>query len=53
MESPIVKATIQSTFLGALSNVLGQLIGCWQSRVSRFYHANVDLPLIITGAIQR
>ena len=34
MDSPIVKATIQSTLLGVLSNTLGQLIGCWQSGVS-------------------
>ena len=37
MDSPIVKATIQSTLLGALSNIIGQLIGCWQSGVSRLY----------------
>lgn len=34
MESPIVKATIQSTLLGALSSVLGQLIACHQAGVS-------------------
>lgn len=33
----MVKATIQSTLLGALSNIIGQLIGCWQSKVSRIY----------------
>jgi len=37
MDSPIVKATIQSTLLGALSNIIGQLIGCWQSGVSHIY----------------
>ena len=37
MDSPIVKATIQSTLLGALSNIIGQLIGCWQSGVSPVY----------------
>lgn len=37
MDSPIVKATVQSTLLGALSNILGQLIGCWQSGVSLDY----------------
>lgn len=52
MDSPIVKATIQSTFLGALSNVLGQLIGCWQSEVSRISCADSDISLTITVAIQ-
>jgi hypothetical protein len=34
MESPMVRATIQSTLLGFLSNTLGQLIKCWQFGVS-------------------
>ena len=43
MDSPIVKATIQSTLLGALSNTLGQLIGCWQSGVRRPYVHPLDI----------
>ncbi|GAB7363211.1 hypothetical protein MBLNU230_g3493t1 [Neophaeotheca triangularis] len=33
MDAPIVRATAQSCVLSALSNILGQLIACWQSKV--------------------
>jgi hypothetical protein len=53
MDSPIVKATVQSTLLGAFSNTLGQLIGCWQSGVSNA-HVNSYLTLLTrTVSLQR
>lgn len=37
MSSPIVTATVQATLLSALSNVLGQLIACWQEGVRKAF----------------
>ncbi|KAF2717459.1 hypothetical protein K431DRAFT_334029 [Polychaeton citri CBS 116435] len=35
MDSPIVKATLQAAALSALSNILGQLIACYRSKVQK------------------
>ncbi len=56
MDSPLIKATVQATLLGATSNILAQAITAYQRNVSvRPYSAAVDPQVDVdcpTGVLQ-